>query len=49
MRNFELGFVLRSAGSDCSNNGPTSKYDFLYVFRKRAQRTNPRMVKRKIC
>lgn len=34
MRNFELGFVLRSAGSDCSNNGPTSKYDFLYVFRE---------------
>lgn len=34
MRNFELGFVLRSTGSDCSNNGPTSKYDFLYVFRE---------------
>lgn len=34
MRNFELGFVLRSAGSDCSNNGPTCKYDFLYVFRE---------------
>lgn len=29
---FGLGFVLRSAGEDCSNNGATSKYEFLYVF-----------------
>lgn len=34
MVKFELGFVLRRADSDCSNNGPTSKHDFLYVFRE---------------
>lgn len=34
MINFELGFVLRRAGSDCSNNGPTSKYDFCMCLEK---------------
>lgn len=28
----ELGFVLRTAGTDCSCGGCTSKYEFLFVF-----------------
>lgn len=29
---FEIGFVLRTAGEDCSNNGITKRAELLFVF-----------------
>lgn len=32
MQEEKLGFVIRTAGTDCSCGGCTSKYEFLFVF-----------------
>lgn len=33
----DLGFVLRTVGTDCSRGGCTSKFEFLFVFPKDAK------------